>query len=271
MRSDSSNITAKELAELRQPVELYHFWMGSSNWYFTSGDTAITYNGHVYSPAYLERSEVTFNVDLEVSQLDITIANVTDPILSFMKVTPAETIWVSVFRIFRDLVPYEASVIFLGNPMSGTRKGATVKVKCAGFEQYLKGLVPHFRYQRQCNWTVFDDNCTLNPIEGTTQVTTTVTVTNNNVTLTSSSFSSVADGILTGGKCKFGDHYRMVANHNGSVLTLRYPMPYIVDGDTVIVTAGCDGLIEHCVDTFNNLANFGGHPYIPQDNPVTWT
>lgn len=271
MRSDSSDITARELAELRQPVELYHFWMGSTDWYFTSGDVPITFDGQVYTPAYIDRTEINFNVDLEVSQCDITVANVTDPILSFMNVTPSQEIWVSIFRIFRDDTPYEASVVFLGNPVDGTRKGATVKIQCVGFEQYLKGLVPHFRYQRQCNWTIFDSDCGLTPIEGTTQVTTTVTVSNNNMTIVSADFANVADGILTGGKCYFGSHYRMVAAHSGSTLTLRYPMPGIVNGSSVIVTAGCDGLIEHCVDTFNNLSKFGGHPYIPQDNPVLWS
>jgi uncharacterized phage protein (TIGR02218 family) len=271
MRNPSDNITAKEINELRRPVELYHFWMGSAHWYYTSANAPITFGGQVYSPAYIDRTEVSFNVDLEVSTVDLTVSNVTDPIMSFMKVTPSEKIWVSIFRVFTDLVPYESSVIFLGNPTDGTIKGATVKIKCAGFEQYLKCLIPHYRYQRQCNWTIFDDNCTLDPVEGVTQITTTVTVSNNNVTLTASAFSTVASGVFTLGKCQFGSHYRMVADHSGNILTLRYPMPNIVTGDTVIVTAGCDGLIETCVDSFANLSNFGGHPYIPQDNPVTWT
>lgn len=42
-------------------------------------------------------------------------------------------------------------------------------------------------------------------------------------------------------------------------------------GDTVKVYAGCDKLNTTCSTKFNNILNFGGFPFIPQDNPFTGT
>jgi hypothetical protein len=70
----------------------------------------------------------------------------------------------------------------------------------------------------------------------------------------------------------------------GSTVRLRYPMSELPDwvlptqyyyppdvvGVSIRFYAGCDGSIYTCRDKFNNVVNFGGHPYVPKDNPVTW-
>ena len=50
----------------------------------------------------------------------------------------------------------------------------------------------------------------------------------------------------------------------GSALNLMYPLPFApATGDAFIVYAGCDHTQNTCQNTFNNLANFRGFPYVP--------
>jgi len=53
----------------------------------------------------------------------------------------------------------------------------------------------------------------------------------------------------------------------GGVFALFQPMPYEVQvGDTYSVPEGCDKLFVTCRDDFNNVVNFRGEPYIPNEN-----
>jgi len=270
MRTASSDLILLERDNVRKPIELYHFWMGTTHWYLTSGDAAITYLGNIYNPVYLERTNVSYNINFEANEMTITLPGVNEPILDFMNATPSELIWVSILRVFRDQPVYEPTVIFLGHVLDATRKSQITKVKCVGFEFYLGMQIPKYTYQRQCNWTPFDANCGMTAVNGVTQITANVTVNADRSILTAAAFGTVAAGLFSLGKVQFGNHYRMVASHSGTALTLRYPMPNIVTGDSVTVLAGCNQTIDQCLNRFNNVANFGGWPYIPLDNPCIW-
>jgi len=48
-------------------------------------------------------------------------------------------------------------------------------------------------------------------------------------------------------------------------------MPYVIQvGDTFKVTVGCDKQLATCRDTYDNIVNFRGEPYIPGLNEMLW-
>ena len=52
-----------------------------------------------------------------------------------------------------------------------------------------------------------------------------------------------------------------------------YKMRELTTGQTVVAIPGCDGRAETCRDTFNNIVNYLGFPFIPAENPalrVSW-
>lgn len=66
---------------------------------------------------------------------------------------------------------------------------------------------------------------------------------------------------------------REVKDHTVSgadaVLTLQEPFPYaFVNGDGLVLEAGCDRQKATCKDKFSNLVNFRGEPYIPGTSKI---
>ena len=271
-KDPSAAYIVKEEASERKPVELYHIWREdeSEHWYHTDGDVSITFGEQEYTPATLSRSPVEYDDSLEASKMNFFMAQVSDPIPEYISLNPVDPLWISVTKLFRDQDPYEGLVIFIGQIKSVAIKGASATAECVGFEFFLKQKIPFYRCQAACNWTLFDSKCTLT--EASYKVTTNVTVSSNGLTLTSSDFedSNYSDGYFVFGKLVFEKHERMITYHVGNTIKLRFPISTLVSTDEVDVYPGCKGDVETCRDKFDNVINFGGHPYVPLDNPATW-
>ena len=57
---------------------------------------------------------------------------------------------------------------------------------------------------------------------------------------------------------------RTVKSFNSGTIVLINPLPFIpAIGDTFNLTLGCQHTISDCIGKFNNLANYGGEPFIP--------
>ena len=262
----------KEEANQRKPVELYHFWRaGGEHWRHTDGDIPETFEGDIYSPAGLSRSLTKYDPQLELTTLEIDVAYVENPVLEFIATNPVEILWISVMKLHRDQAPLEASVIFLGQIKGVSFKGISAKVRCVGFEYFLKQTIPRWRYQLTCNHIVFDNRCTLT--EADYKISATVTLDATGTKLTSATFDAQEDGYFTGGHIIFGDETRTVTDHTGAVLTLMYKFKELEDNDSVDAYPGCDGKIETCKNKFNNILNHLGFSHIPVENPalrVSW-
>lgn len=271
MKTQTDEFYAKEYATERKPVEIYKLWTtGGSAWYYTSGDITVTYDGHDYVPAPLKRGATQFDSSLDVSTLDITVARVGDPVPEYISSNPVDVVWIEVSLLFRDQTPYEKSVIFYGQIKNVVVRGVQAEVKCVGFEYYLKQPIPTRRYTPNCNWRPFDANCKLSG--ELYKLTTSFVLDPTGLKLTSNALSgeSSIEGYFTRGYIVSGEVKRMIADHKGNVIWIRYPISGASGEVTFDVYPGCDGKIETCRDKFNNVVNFFGFPYIPLDNPTTW-
>jgi len=91
--------------------------------------------------------------------------------------------------------------------------------------------------------------------------------------LVASGLDAFAEGWFTGGKLTWSsgandglsveikDH-RVISGHARLSLWQAMPEP-LANGDTFVVTAGCDKQFDTCRDRFANAANFRGFPQIP--------
>lgn len=58
----------------------------------------------------------------------------------------------------------------------------------------------------------------------------------------------------------------VVKSQTGGNIVLFLPTSYpVANGDTFLITAGCDKTISTCKNKFNNVINFGGFPHIQSD------
>lgn len=274
MKTASASLIAQEEAVLREPAELYKFWIdGGPEWHFCDGDISVDYDGDTYLPAAISRSQTSVSIKFEETKLKITIPNVDQPIYQFVQGDPPADIWVSVNKIHRDQSPYETVNVFIGQVSKATLRGESVELDCIGFERFLNTQIPRYRYQPPCNNSLFDTFCTLS--KSSYKVTATVTKVDND-TFSSATFGSYATNYFRFGVIEYTDgdgilHTMMIRSNSGNNIHLRYPEPNIPNGASVDCYPGCDKKINTCETKFSNLLNFFGHPYIPKENAFTRT
>jgi len=272
MKNVSETFIAKELADQRLPAELYHIWIQDRHFYHTSGDTPIVFQGKKYLPGTIGRGEISFNAELEVSELEVTFSRITQPMIEYIANNPVDLAWIEVIKLFRDSDPLEGNPIFIGQIHTISFQGAAATAKCVGFEFFLSQLIPRWEYTEHCNHIVGDSGCGVDLSSSTYSVTATVSVEDaEGLILSSSAFGSYADDWFTYGWAQWETEKRPIHAHFGITIELKYAFSNLQTGQSVTVYAGCDNRIETCRDKFANVVNFLGFPYIPEDNPVTWS
>jgi len=273
MKTAAADLITLEGGVVRKPVELYHFWRGSSHWYLTSGDATVAWddgNGsQSYTPAAISRGELSWNSNLEAGELQIQMQAslpVLADCLSGAAVAPA---WVKVWKLLYDGSNVAwPSLLFVGQILNVTATGPDAAVKLVGLDYLLKREIPTRCWQAECPWAVFGVECTLDGDDW--KITPTVTVSADGLTLTAAAFGAEADGWWCLGSVEVGNYKRMVVAHVGNDVTLDAVIPGLVTGNAVTAYPGCDGDVTTCRDKYDNVPNFGGAPYIPIDNPTLW-
>lgn len=77
------------------------------------------------------------------------------------------------------------------------------------------------------------------------------------------------DGVITMTSGLNSGLSREVKSYVTGQWTLQYPFPYAVAvSDTYSMVAGCDKSLETCRDTFDNIVNFRGFPYLPGTDKI---
>lgn len=270
----SQQLTNLERRRTRKPVDIYNFWNDTNQYYITSADEIITYNGQSYQPAMVKRQRVNRPSDLTKSTLSIDIDKLQDPVKEYLEAAPLDETWVRLMKVFRNQTPKEAMVIFIGTVANVRIQGRTANLACDGLEKYLGHLVPRLRYQRLCPYGIYDAGCGVDK-SGFKLTATVDSVSSDGLTITSSSFSSKSDGWWALGWLEFNGYRRMVTGHVLNDVTLRHYIPGLAASDSVDIYAGCNKMMTHCRDKFSNLNGtldtFFGFSYMPFDNPTLWT
>jgi uncharacterized phage protein (TIGR02218 family) len=266
MKDATADYIAKEEASVRKPVELYKIWSGAAFWYYTNGDVAVDFDGETYDPATISRGSVSYNSEIEISTIKITFAAVADPVVQYIAQNPVAIAWIEVSRLHREQDPLEKSVVFIGQIKAVSFKGVSAEADCVGFEHFLKMPVPLWRYQLTCNHKLFDTRCGITKADY--KITATVTLDTTGTVLTSATFGGYDAGYFVGGLVEFEGERRTISAYSGNTITMNFQMINLLSGDSVDVYPGCDGRIETCRDKFDNIDNYLGFPFIPEENPA---
>jgi len=263
MTTYENNIAAVE--QIPMP-ELYELRRGWDRFFYTSYPTDLTFKGHVYVAAPIQRGDFTVDTNLNTVSLRVTAA-VLSSFANFIAYQPTQRTQIYLYRaISDDLTEY--AVVFDGWLTTITFNEKNMAT--AQFDQRASILdrdVDMVIHQAPCNHHVFDNGCRLDGLLWKVVVPVIV----NQEQLTHDDFATYADGYFTGGEVHYQDDARLITNHVGNTLTLHVPFSGDVStGTTVEVYPGCDGRPSTCRDKYNNIENFLGFPYIPDKNPAIW-
>lgn len=261
--------TSETGATTGRPVELYAFGFPFGSLYRTSYDEDFVSGGITYTSCVISHGAIE-NVPVEkVRELVITLP-VSDPVVVALQ--------------NYGLSPRGIAVTI--DRLHTTDSGATLRRKSQGeiavfecrdefatihvhalLDKRLDVTLPIAQSQTLCNHMFGDNGCTA--VAGF--ITTVANVVGTTISLTADGGNPddwARDGAIT--RLADGESKSILA-HIGNNLTIDVPFGALLIGDTVFVSAGCDHLVETCFEKFNNVINFGGHPELPENNPMAPT
>lgn len=233
---------------------------------FTDADDSLTVDGVVYIAASgYTRSAISSDSALSVDNLDL------HGVLSDDAITDAD--------MLAGLWDFAEVRIFMVNRADTTqqikqRRGwlGEVTLQDSGFTVELRGLAQVLQssvgelYSAGCRADLGDTRCgvLLGPL--------TVSASIDSVTsgrLFASAALTQADGYFDGGLVSFTTGLNAglsmeVRGYTVGSVTLQQPMPYAIQAaDVFDILPGCDKSLATCRDTYDNVVNFRGEPYLP--------
>jgi uncharacterized phage protein (TIGR02218 family) len=250
---------------MSKPIKLYRFTEDSLVWTLTSSNKSQTYNGETYNKSAIGHSQIKSSPDKNGSTIDI-IVDLDNVMARRWFVNAIDTVVnLQIFKIDDGVVTVDWQGRLIGTKPDDSKltlvfDSGFSQVRHIGLREQYQKTCPHILYGRLCGKNK-DDMA----VSGTV-----LTISGSTVTV--SAASSKPDGYFNAGMiADSAGVLRFITSHVGTVLTLTRPLDSLSVGMSINLYPGCPRTTKACKDTFNNLANFGGFPWIPSINPYDGT
>lgn len=256
------------------PVYLYRFTRGGLIYDFCSlaEDLVVTLPVGTFLKSSISHSKIGIGQPVRKDNVELTFP-LSDPFASLLlkRSTQFSPTVITIWRGHLDDTSNEFRVIFKGKVRSASpRDNTKIILSCSGFHSAFKlpglgGSVHH-----SCRHALYFGGCALDKVNFEDPGT--VTVINENI-LTITEAALEVDGFYISGSLEFQGFQTYITDHFGDKITLRYVplslLTFFLTGTNPVVTLarGCDHSVTTCVVKFDNVVNFGGFPYIPEDDP----
>lgn len=257
-----------------QPVTLVLFAYSGGEFAYTTGDAPVSFGGRDYQPVAIDHGRVQSRGDAEP---DGQIVGITVPLDNpvaalFLVYPPSEAVTVTIRE--GHIGGSEFPVKWTGgvNSVVFDKKDAVIKCEPvilafdrSGFDR---------RYSVQCQYPLYDPStCKANKAAATI-VRTVIASDTTSITLQESWAGAVPVSKYLNGEVNWQNsagaiEARRVISVTQTTLTLSAPVRDLAAGSNVNIILGCNrkGVGGDCETLHNNLANFGGQPWQPTDNP----
>lgn len=250
-----------------QPIELYAFTLGADLVRLTNRHDDYVDGLFTYSASTVGRNQPTYSIEKAGSEMQISIsegdAAAADLINAWRSRAPSGQAAVSIVEV----EPSGQRSFWTGFVVSVNFNDDVVTFLCRPLSGILSKTAPRRGFGRLCEHTLFDGRCGL-VAASFTQLGTITGLTSDGLTYTIPGL--VAETITwVSGYLKEATGFAegMVIAQSGDTFTVRYPIPELQIGTSVLVVEGCDHSTTDCVAA-SNILNFGGFPYAPDDvNP----
>ena len=263
-----------------EPVEIYTFECPSTTFYLTSAEQDFNLGGIVYSSTEIARGnpmEIPIGANREII---ITIP-IDHPLALALNNNgiPAENVLCTIKRAHRPMIETSGPVLG-GSPyrqiwrgyVNGTAStGPELQLRIpSAIEEKFTVKLPTVVSGRMCSHLLYDTGCqvprsTANRVDPFPTVVSAL-----GTTLTISSIGGKPDSWAAYGEVvrRVDGARRSILTQVATVLTIDLPFGVLEFGDQLEVWAGCNHLVTECYSKFENVANFGGQPDMPTNNPT---
>lgn len=253
------------------PVELYEFAVGPVVSRYTSADANITVLSQAYTSATLQRTQIETSGERARNTIRITTAR-DFPIAELFRVTPpTEIIAVTLKRVHRG--DADPAVIWMGRVLNCEWSGSVATLNCEPVSTSMRRPGLRRKYGRQCAHVLYSQGagqCGVNRATHSTQ-TTVSSISGLQLQVASLASKPYPGGFVEWAPAGGSIERRFITGAAGTTLTLSQAFQGIAVGATVTVSPGCDHTTATCASVYNNLANYGGFPFVPRKNPFDGT
>lgn len=258
--------------EAGQPVELYTFTLGTLPFYYTSSEDEIPVGVNTFLPRAISRENTREDPSKRDQDFVVRLPTDDDVSRAFIGTLPGIRVSLKVQRFHRTDTPTpEVVTIFDGfvNAARFEKQGKECVLISRSVIASNGRTIPRRTFQGPCNHVLYDPlTCKVDDTDAAFRAATrTVTSQVGNLLTVSGISPAYADGWFTGGYVEdiAGNDFRLILDHTGGVLTLL--IPFSTPPTLVNVFAGCAHDIATCSAKFDNVLNYGGFPFVPNNNP----
>lgn len=251
-----------------EPVYLYEFRLNDQYWRYTSAANSISVLGNVWEPTGISDSGVKQTGDTSVDALNLTMP-ISSPIVGFFIGTPPiNPIYITLRRFHYG--DSEAAVCYVGEVMQANMNTPVSAIlTCNTLSASLERNGLRLSYSRGCPFALYDVCCKVNK-ESFRYNGTISTVGGTSIVVPG--VAAFGDRWFSGGYIEWtdgrrGTERRAIEQHIGDTLQIFGNVSGITGGMIIKIYPGCPRTMAACKTKFNNLANYGGIPSMPDRSP----
>jgi uncharacterized phage protein (TIGR02218 family) len=267
-----------------QPAELFEFKYGDAEdqvHRYTNADKIVTLAGKNYLPISITHESIKSKGRGEAVETKITVPADSDISMMFRGTVPRRVITVKIYKghiTKADDPLYWAGTAggvfqahWFGRITEHSRKRASGIITCTTLGAGMRRPALGMFYQRGCQHVLYGNRCGAVK-EDFAHPAVFSTTTSTRVLLDAGWNGARSPSEFIGGllewEGEFGPDRVTILGASLTGVRTDATVRDIAPGHAMIAYPGCDHTLDSCKGRFDNIYNFGGHPYIPLNNPV---
>jgi hypothetical protein len=251
--------------------DLFRITEGTAVYRFTSSNEIEVWNGDIYLPRVVGRTDVQDKATTTKNKLSVKFPLTDDLAIHFLK-SPVD--FAARLDLFSKDEDGEYDAEWRGALIAVTPNDKEIVLDFNNIFSGNRRVGARPTYSRSCRHAVYDPGCRL--VFDDHKVAAHVTaISTDGFTMTIPEADSFADGALNAGVLVMPDNtMRYISNHVGSTITIIRPSPSLQEAFAaanpvdVFIAIGCNQATAWCNDVLNNIFNYGGFPNIPLTLPT---
>ncbi len=249
-----------------EPVEFYTFSYQDQVRYYCTAPVPITRDTITYQPETISRGNTEITEDLNRVPLKVTTHKNLDPVLLFIRGVVHFPMSLTIFRGYAvPLVPDTFALIFKGLVTNCEFNDFEAELNCEPISSALRAPGLRKTYEPSCVHSLYSQHgC---KVDKTAHAVASSVVSQQNGKILTLP-QTYPDDFFAGGYVEIESALYMIASNTGNTITLsRFAL--FTGNPAITLYPGCQHTRQDCHNKFNNIANFGGFPWMPMKNPYT--
>jgi len=246
-----------------KPLYLLEFTRGASVTRFNSTAVDIASPVGTYRASHFSVTARTQGKDIFKDNLKITFARADNFARGYILGAIDQVTTVALKRMHVGMPAGEAVIEWKGRIVTAEVKDEKITLNCESVYTSMRRLGLSTQFELTCVHAIYSAGCRAN--KPAMRVEAQVNVISN-VSYTMLGISGYPSGWFNSGMMETETDRRFIVSHVGDVVTLSKPLN-VAQGTSVALYPGCNKTTANCIDKFDNIDNYLGFPWMPDQDP----